>query len=357
MIPDSISESTNLQIVNPLEIQDWDEKALKSPECTFFHSQCWARALSDAYGYKPVYFVTPASDAGYARLFAVMDISSFLTGRRGVSLPFSDYCPPIVPQEDREGEFRDILEVAAGHGRNAGWKYLQIRDGRHFPEHAASYSTYYRHTLELLENEDLIFKQFQGSTKRNIRKALRAGLTVSISNSLDSVLSYFRLHGLLRKRHGLPSQPLYFFKSIHKNVIGPGKGFVVLAFHNGKPVSGAVFFHFGKKAVYKYGASDLAYQHLRVNDLVMWEAIRLLARNGFHSLCFGRTDMDNEGLRRFKSGWGTQESIIRYHEIDLKKDKLLTAGGDGARLARAVMGRMPVPVLNIIGHLLYRHMG
>ncbi len=358
MIPDSISENSSLRLVNPLGIPDWDEKALKSPECSFFHSQCWARTLSDAYGYIPVYFAGTAPDESrFRRLFALMDISSILTGRRGVSLPFSDYCRPFAPQEDREGEFREMLGAAAAHGRNSGWKYLEIRDGRNFPEHASHYSSYYRHTLELPENEDLIFKQFQGSTKRNIRKALRAGLSVSVSRSLEAVLSYYSLHGMLRKRHGMPPQPLYFFKSIHKNVIAPGKGFVILASYQGKPVAGAVFVLFGRKAVYKYGASDLSYQHLRANDLVMWEAIRLLVRSGFQSLCFGRTDMDNEGLRRFKSGWGTKESIIRYYKLDLKKDRLITAGREGAGLVKAVMGRMPVPVLNIIGHILYRHLG
>jgi len=359
MIPDSISENINLQMVDPVEVDGWDDTVLKCPEHTFFHSQSWARALKEAYGYKPVYFVTPATDGSgrFARLLPMMDIDSFLTGRRGVSLPFTDSCRPVVPQREQESEFRDMLEAAAGYGRNAGWKYLEIRDGRNFPEHVSAYSSYYRCTSEFLENEELIFKQLQGSTKRNIRKAGRGGLSISVSNSLDSVLSYYKLHGLLRKRHGLPSQPLYFFKSIHKNVIYPGNGFVVLASYKGKPVSGAVFFHFGKKAVYKYGASDLAYQHLRGNDLVMWEAIRLLARNGFHSLCFGRTDMDNEGLRRFKSGWGTKESIIRYFKIDLKKDMLLREGKGASGLAKAVMSRLPVPALNIIGHLLYRHIG
>lgn len=359
MMPDSISENINLQAVDPAAINGWDEKVLKCPEHTFFHSQGWARSLQEAYGYKPVYFVTPAADGSdsFARLLPVMEIDSFLTGRRGVSLPFTDYCRPIVPRRERESEFRDLLEAAAGYGKNAGWKCLEIRDGRDFPEHVSSWSCYYRHTLELLESEELIFKQLQGSTKRNIRKAGREGLSISISNSLDSVLSYYRLHGILRKRHGLPSQPLYFFKSIHKNIIYPGNGFVVLASYKGNPVSGAVFFHFGRKAVYKYGASDLAFQHLRGNDLVMWEAIRLLARNGFHSLCFGRTDMDNEGLRRFKSGWGTQESIIRYFKLDLYKDRLLREGKGSAGLAKRIMGRLPVPVLNLIGHLLYRHIG
>jgi len=48
----------------------------------------------------------------------------------------------------------------------------------------------------------------------------------------------------------------------------------MLASHKGKNIASAVYFHFGDKAIYKYGASDRKYQHLRANNLVMWEAIR-----------------------------------------------------------------------------------
>ena len=44
-------------------------------------------------------------------------------------------------------------------------------------------------------------------------------------------------------------------------------GFVALASYSNRVVAGAVFFHFGSKAIYKYGASDRNYQHLRANNL------------------------------------------------------------------------------------------
>jgi hypothetical protein len=45
-----------LQVINPLDIPDWDDLVLATGEASVFHSAGWARALHETYGYKPVYF-------------------------------------------------------------------------------------------------------------------------------------------------------------------------------------------------------------------------------------------------------------------------------------------------------------
>ena len=55
---------------------------------------------------------------------------------------------------------------------------------------------------------------------------------------------------------------------------------------------------------------------MRANNLVMWQGIQFLARNGAEKLHFGRTEQENEGLRRFKLSWNTQEETIDYFRVD-----------------------------------------
>jgi hypothetical protein len=121
------------------------------------------------------------------------------------------------------------------------------------------------------------------------------------------------------------------------------------------PVAAAVFFHWGKKAIYKYGASDEAYQHLRANNLVMWEAIKRYARNGFDQLHFGRTSLINEGLRRFKLGWNTEETMIEYVRYDWKEGGFVTAKDEASGWYNRVFRVLPVSVSRLVGSLLYRH--
>src|SRR4030095_10515440 len=86
--------------------------------------------------------------------------------------------------------------------------------------------------------------------------------------------------------------------------------------HGYRSIAAAIFFRFGTSALYKYGASDKKFQELRANNLVMWHGIRALAQAGAEKLSFGRTECENDGLRRFKLSWGTEEETINYFRVD-----------------------------------------
>jgi hypothetical protein len=139
-------------------------------------------------------------------------------------------------------------------------------------------------------------------------------------------------------------------------MLAKDKGLVVTAFEGTKPIAAAVFFYFRRRAIYKFGASDFACLQLRPNDLVMWGAIKHFASRGFVSLDFGRSSTTNEGLRRFKSGFGARETTLEYHRYDFR------SGGFGKDTDRAeswvnqIFSRTPVPVLRWLGSRLYPHL-
>ena len=171
-----------------------------------------------------------------------------------------------------------------------------------------------------------------------------------------SIDAFWKLNCLTRKNHGLPPQPIQFFKNIFKHVIAQGKGFVALALHRAKNVAGAVYFHWNKKAIYKYGASDRRYLDLRPNNLIMWEAIKRCAEAGYRSFDFGRTEMENTGLMQFKRGWGADERELYYFKYDLRKNRYVAAA-TGTKSSYAFFKHLPLPVLRLTGNLLYRHVG
>lgn len=341
----------NIEVVNPIEQPGWDERVTRADGWTFFHTVAWARVLWETYRYRPLYFTVRDDDALLA-LVAMMEVKSPFTGCRGVSLPFTDYCGPLISQGTR---IEDVNEFIMEYGRKAGWKSIECR-GDSFPGMAVE-TSFYRHELVLSPDVDRLFAGLKGTTRRNIRKAMREGVTVSIEQSLDAVKEYYRLHCMTRKKHGLPPQPYTFFEKIHEHIISRDFGVVVLASHQGVNVAGDVFFGLKDKALYKYGASDYAYQHLRPSDLVMWEGIKRYAQSGYRTLCFGRTAMDNDGLRRFKGQWGVDEQIINYYKYDLRRDVFVTEAPRVGDSHHRFFHALPIPVLKVCGALLYRHMG
>ena len=342
-----------MDIINPADWPQWDDLVLATNGYSFFHSASWAKVLSSSYHYKPTYFTL--EEKGKLRaLIPIMEVRSLLTGRRGVSLTFSDYCEPLVANRE---DFPILLAHVIEYARKSGWGYIEFRGGRSFLPHAPVFAGYLGHTTPLSGNDHDLLSRLRDSTRRNIRKAGLAGVETRICTDMQSVGEFYHLHCMTRKRHGVPPQPFSFFRNIHTYVISKNLGFVILASHNGRIIAGAVFFHFGDKALYKYGASDESYQHLRANNLVIWEALKYYSLNGFASFCFGRTDHDDEGLRQFKNGWDTTEKDICYFRYDIEKERFL--GNDTGKLTKYARhaGKIPFPMLKAIGQKLYRHMG
>jgi lipid II:glycine glycyltransferase (peptidoglycan interpeptide bridge formation enzyme) len=143
--------------------------------------------------------------------------------------------------------------------------------------------------------------------------------------------------------------------NIQKHLMSKGLGVLVLARIDQIAVAGAIFFC-GKQAIYKFGASDASRQQARGNNLVMWEGIRWLAAQGCEQLDFGRTSVNDDGLRRFKAGWGTRERIVEYLKYDIPRALFMVDKDRASGWHNQIFSRMPIALLRVAGSVLYRQM-
>ena len=340
------------EIINPITYPEWDRLVSAYKNSTFFHTSVWARVLHETYGYKPLYF-TKANGTEPGCIVPVMEVKSRYTGTRGVSLPFTDFCG-LLSKDPAINE--QVIKDVFTYGRLKRWKYVEFRGDIKQKEEPVASESYLIHVLDLSGGEEEVFKKFKSSTRRNIRKAKKQGVKVEIRNDAGGLNEYYRLHTITRKRHGLPPQPQKFFSKIHEHIISREKGFVVLAKHGSEYIAGGVYFYFGANAIYKYGASDKAFQHLRGNNLVMWEAIRWFMDQGFKTFHFGRTDPGNKGLARFKRGWGTREEALKYHKFDFKKSTFVDSTRNGEH-SYPLFRYLPDCLCRQVGSLVYKHIG
>jgi hypothetical protein len=341
-----------LQIINPIEYPNWDELLLTNENSCFFHTSGWARVISESYNYKPLYFTEIENDKLTA-LIPIMEVKSPLTGKRGVALPFTDFCPII---SFNENHFKDFFGKIIEYGKNVKWKALEFKGGKKCLNGQTPSETYLTHVLDISQSEKKIFSRFRSSTKRNIKKANDENLRIEILNSMESVKAFYKLHCITRKKHGLPAQPFNFFRKLYEYIISKKKALVVLGIYRDKVVAGAVYSHFGNKAIFKFGASDKAYHHLRPNNFVMWEAIKWYVQNGYKQFSLGRTEPEHEGLLQFKRGWGVKESTINYYKYDLEKNLFVT-NCSRIKYFNTFFQKLPLPLLKLTGRLFYRHVG
>lgn len=340
----------DVRVESPLLVPNWDEWVLRQPQASIFHTSAWLRVLSDTYGFSPLCFTaTGKGDIGTA--IPMIEVRSWLTGVRGISLPFTDECEPLGDSEELvSAAVKETLRT----GKSRGWRRAEFRGTKKMFNGAKPSLAFLGHRLDLSQGNSL-FNRFDGAVKRAIRKSEKAGLNVEFSDELQAVREFYALHCSTRRRHGLPPQPFRFFQQIHRHIIAQKRGVVVTAKLKGHAVASAMFFFTQREAVYKFGASDRFMQTMRANNLVMWQAIQWLVAKGVKTLRLGRTSMGNEGLRRFKLGWGTEEYAINYYSYDLRGDALIAQKDEASGFYNSIFRTSPVFLNRLAGAFLYKH--
>lgn len=324
----------------------WSAFVQSQPETIPFHHPEWARLLADCYGF-PAFALALQDEAGeIVAGIPVLETRSLLRRRRWVSLPFTDFCPPLGKA--------DLSSGIDGERRRAGIERLEVRYELAIPGGQAR-PVAVLHTLELDAAPEELFERFHRSqVQRNIRRAEKEGVTIRRGTSAEDLVEiFYALHLMTRRRQGVPVQPRRFFRLLWERMLEPGLGFVSIAETEGEPIAGAVFLRWGAAATYKFGASDPQHQRLRPNHLIFWDAIRTLSADGVRTLDFGRTDVDNRGLREFKSGWGAVETPLVYTLVG--DGTLEPARGRAGDALATVIRRSPPWVCRGIGELLYKY--
>jgi CelD/BcsL family acetyltransferase involved in cellulose biosynthesis len=293
--------------VDPKTDSRW-EALTRQFGASVFHSPQWMKVLAQTYGFEVGAYLALNNSDEVAGGVALCAIEDFL-GERLVALPFSDHFDPLV--NDRETWNALVHQIAA---KNLPFSIrclhnaIPLQDSRFVATKRAKW-----HGLKLAKDPQAIWDGFKDPLKRNIKKAAKAGVTVEISSDEAALKKFFQLHLRLRKnKYKLLAQPFKFFQNIWTLFLEAQKLFLFVARCQDEIVSCGFFLGWGSTFVYKFGASNPEFLNHRPNDLLFWEAIKFAVSQGYAELDFGLSDLDQEGLIRFKAGFGAQEKEIAH---------------------------------------------
>jgi CelD/BcsL family acetyltransferase involved in cellulose biosynthesis len=339
--------------IDPHKDPRWLTFLTEHPKATIFHHPVWFQVLEEAYRYRP-FCRAFVREGNIVWLLPLLEVRSVLTGNRGVCLPFSDVCQPLAQDDEVTSTLGATCHDLVSERR---WKYLEIRDFLQHP-HAIGSTRYKYHITPLERDSDKVFHTFKRtSVRQTIGKALRNGITVERRRDPEAMEELFHLMGFTRRKHGVAPQPASFFRAVYKHIIAQNHGFLYLSRYQNKTIAAGVFLLFKKGIFFKYAAADEELLHLRPYHPLVWEAIKWGCENGYEFFDFGRSDPANEGLVEYKRGWGAQESDIQYVRFGTGEGK---SSGTLVRVQERfapVMRKLPVLIVELIGRVLYRHMG
>ena len=345
----------SIAIIDPLTDSRYRTFIEQHPQATIFHTPEWMQVLADSYRFKSVAYAVLNNDS-ITGIIPFCETKNITGKKRLVSLPFSDFCNPLF---DDSNHFFEAFNAVKNHAQNQKWKYLELRGGDiYFTEEATPYTTIFTHTIDLHLEENTLFSSLRSSTQRNIRKAERAKLEYSFESSYSAVLQFYHLNCMTRREHGVPPQPLTFFKNLYKIVIEKKMGGIALISFNKNIIAAGVYLFFNGYAFYKYGASDKQFQHLRPNDALMWNSIKYCRNRGVKSLNLGRTELHHTGLLQFKRGWNSIESTKKYYRISVPSWLFITdTHQNNIQLFSKIVIKMPIVFLRLLGKIIYPFIG
>jgi len=297
----------SISYVDPSRDTLW-QQLVAHKASTVFHSPEWIKVLQETYNFDIRAIVLlgntsdPKAGIAYCTIEDMMD-------PRIVSLPFSDFCDPIVEDGD---DWNCLVAEILNNGHRMSLRCLHnqlpLRDKRFTQTKRAKW-----HCVDLQRDEEIIWQGLRGSARRAIRKAQRDGVVVQIAQNKDDLRAFFELHLRVRKyKYKLLAQPYRFFESIWDHFIARGMGVLMLASQEDEVIGGVLFLEWQNKLYYKFNASNPDYASLRSNDLVVWEGIKYGQGKGYHYLDFGLSDWDQEGLLQYKRKFATQEKTVTF---------------------------------------------
>jgi len=344
--------------VDPTKDARWPELVERHSKASVFHTVGWLKVLRCTYGYEPVAFTTssPTSDLKNGLVFC--RISSWLTGRRLVSLPFSDHCEPLCDSAYDENFLLRQLQTASESQR---WKYLEVRpisggfgqkgEGIAFQPAA----TYFLHTLNLRPDLNELYRGLdKDCVQRRIQRAERAGLVEKCGRSDDLLRAFYDLFVITRGRHHVPPIPFDWFRNLIHCLDEAVE--IRLACKDKTPIAAILTLQFRDVVYYKYGCCDLRFNNLAATPWLLWRAIAAGKSRGANELDMGRTEDDNAGLLAFKNHWVPQPKRMVYWRFP-SASSLDSIGGWKLKVAKSIFSCMPDRLLTMTGRLIYRHIG
>ncbi len=354
----TLGESMKVYQIDPTTDARWMELVDRHPKASVFHTVGWLRALERTYGYSPLAFTTSSPSQDLKNGLVFCDINSWLTGRRLVSLPFSDHCEPIC---DTPGEVHLMMRHLQAAMEQHKWKYLEVRPIRGNFEASGDTmafhptAAFFLHRMDLRPALDHIFGSLdKDSIQRRIRRAQRAGLVEKCGSSEELLKEFYTLFVMTRRRHHLPPIPYNWFRNLIQT---QGDALEIrMAYKGNRPIAAILTLQFRNTVYYKYGCSDKQFNKFGATPWLLWNAVASAKAKGANEFDMGRTQEDNAGLLAFKNHWVHQPERLVYWKYP---DSPALVSFDRWKLnaAKRIFSYMPEKLLTISGRLIYRHIG
>lgn len=315
----------------------WDEFVLGARDGTVAHRWAWLDIVSACYGHQ----VLPLAAVRGAELAGVLPLvlmRSRLFGRHLVSMPFLD-SGGLCTAGDRAADSALVgaaIELAAGADA-----HLELRHTTDRPIPLVPSLHKIGLVLDLAGGEDAVWERMDKARRRQVRKARRSGLEVSVQGS-EALAGFNQILETNMRDLGSPAHRRGFARRIMDSFGDDAR--ILLAREGDKVIGAGLVLIQGDWIGVPWLAALRSSFSRAPNQLLYWEAIRHAIARGCEVFDFGRSS-PGTGPYEAKLQWGVEPVQLYWHRLP----------GDEAdevqrwQWATRVWRHLPVPVATAAG--------
>jgi len=324
------------------------------PQASPYHDPFWWDLLTRSFGYRSVVVAQTRGDqiVGAAPACVVRPI---MGGRRLVSLPFShDVLPLCAEGGSAEALLRGLRLAAPALGCSS----IELRGSSPAGEGFMAQPALLQTRVSVSDDDAAQLSRMKESTRQQTLQGLRfAGLEVATARNTEDLRVSFHIVSLTRRRKGSLTYPRALFEGLLPWVEA-GRALVEVARLNGRPIATTVTLLKNRTAIYMYGGSDGGEESLRArpNNVLLFRALRFAREAGARVLDLGTSLPSQTGLVRFKEGLGGVTTPLEYLAWPRPVPRP-DQDGALARLAGAILTRLPLPIFERITPFVLKQVG
>ncbi|HKQ51352.1 MAG TPA: GNAT family N-acetyltransferase [Pyrinomonadaceae bacterium] len=170
--------------------------------------------------------------------------------------------------------------------------------------------------LDLTAGSEALFKQFAGTRRTDIRKAIKSGLEVSEATTPEDFAAFYEIHRDWSLHKGFTPTPS---AQLQRALEQRDSRRLFLARHEDRVVAGTIV-RFTRGGIVEYAANCSTPESLRLkpNDLLQWRAIEWACGEGFSRYSFGSTHpfvrkFGGQVLNTYR--YRLDRTLLRRHEM------------------------------------------
>ena len=318
----------------------WNNFVRNNDAGSFFHLAEWKDVLEKAFGLQTFYFYQE-QDGAVIGVLPLALVKRPVFGPALVSNPLCVYGGGL-------GDCSALELQAIDKAKELGVQYLELRGGEDSELWQTS-DRFYTFRRGLSQDHEENLNAIPRKQRAEVRKAIKFNLETQVNQDVDV---FYRIYSQSVRNLGTPVFSKKYLKVLI-DIFGDDCD-VTTVLHAGKPLTSVVSFYYKGQVLPYYGGGLYDARHYSAYPYMYWKVMENAVNKDVQMFDFGRS-MAGSGAYAFKKNFGFEPEplLYRYHLVKAEDVPNIDPDSPRNKLITSVWKKMPLPVANKIGPILY----